>query len=115
MPTSIPSVKTVWGKIVLYLKEHKQIALHVACGDITDVQLTDDKLIINTFAGTLVRLLEEGKREIERALRWQGLDLDVEIKIKELDIDPAQKDIQKLQEVFDDVTIIKKRHKLIWR
>lgn len=105
----------MWGKIVLYLKEHKQIALHVACGDITDIQINGEKLIINTFEGTLVRLLEEGKKEIERALRWQGIELDVEIRIKEREIENAQKDIKKLKEVFDDVSIIKRKNKMIWR
>ena len=115
MPINNPSAKTVWGKIVLYLKEHKEIALHVACGDITDVQIDGGKLIINTFEGTLVSLLEEGKKEIERALRWQGLELDVEIKIKQLEVENAAKDIEKLKEVFDDVSIVKRKNKMIWR
>ena len=36
------SSRTVWGKVVLFLKEHKFIALHVACGDITDVDIMDN-------------------------------------------------------------------------
>ena len=106
MPVNNPSAKTIWGKIVLYLKEHKQIALHVACGDITDVKIEDNKFIINAVDGTLVRLLQEGEKEILRALRWQGLDIDLEIRIK---------DIEKLQEVFDDVIVEKRKNKILWR
>ncbi len=111
----MPTAKTIWGKVVLYLKEHRQIALHVACGDITDIEISGGKLIINTIEGTLVSLLEQGKAEIEKALRWQGLDFQVEIRIKEETLGKAEKDIKKLNEVFDEVTILKRKNKLIWR
>ena len=62
---------------MLFLKEHRQIALHVACGDITDVALDGNNFIINIEDGMMQNLLNEGKREIESALRWQGLDLNV--------------------------------------
>ena len=67
----------------MYLKEHKEIALHVACGDITDVAIEGDNLIINVFDGMLVNLIIEGKKEIEKALRWQGLELNVRVNCKQ--------------------------------
>ena len=51
---------------MLYLKQRKQIALHVACGDITDVELKNGKFIINVYDGMLLNLLNAGKNEIEQ-------------------------------------------------
>ena len=110
------SAKNIWGKVVLYLKERKAIALHVACGDITDVLLEKGKLIVNAHDGMLVNLLQAGKREIENAIRWQGLELELEIRVKELENSKAQRDIKKLKEVFEDVEIIKRiQQNLNWR
>ena len=58
------SPRVVWGKVVLYLKEHKFIALHVACGDITNVSIDSNKFIITVDDGMLINLLKEGKREM---------------------------------------------------
>lgn len=101
------SAKTVWGKVVLFLKEHHQIALHVACGDITDVELQNDSLVINVYDGMLVGLLQDGRREIENALRWQGLDLSVKINIKVEEKSQEEEDLQTLKKTFGDKLIIK--------
>ncbi len=101
------SAKTVWGKVVLFLKEHHQIALHVACGDITDVELQNDSLVINVYDGMLVGLLQDGRREIENALRWQGLDLSVKINIKVEEKSQEEEDLQTLKKTFRDKLIIK--------
>ncbi|MBQ8792572.1 MAG: hypothetical protein IJZ62_03040 [Clostridia bacterium] len=105
------SAKTVWGKVVLFLKEHRQIALHVACGDITDVELDGNKLILNVFDGTLVNMLNDGRREIENALRWQGLEHKVVVNIKETQLSKSEQDIKRLKAVFDDEKIIIKEFK----
>ena len=97
----------MWGKVVLFLKEHRHIALHVACGDITDVELDGNNLKINVFDGTLVGMLNDGKREIENALRWQGLEHKVVVNIKENEYTKAELDLRRLKAVFDDEVIIK--------
>lgn len=89
----------------MFLKEHRHIALHVACGDITDVELNGSSLVLNVFDGTLVNLLSEGKREIENALRWQGLEHKLVINIKETQYSKTEIDIKKLKDVFDKVII----------
>ena len=91
--------------MVLYLKERKQIALHVACGDITDVNLENHKLIVNVYDGMLVKLLEAGKRDIESALRWQGLELELEIVVKEASSSVADRDIKRLKQIFEEVDV----------
>ena len=101
------SVKNVWGKVVLFLKEHHQVALHVACGDITDVSIDGDRLVVNASEGMLAQILKEGRREIENALRWQGLDLKLEVNLIESKNLPMQEDINKLKKlVGNKLTII---------
>lgn len=104
--------KTVWGKVVLYLKENRHVALHVACGDITDVVITDGRLIINVVEQMLSNLLIEGRGIIERALRWQGLDLEVEINMKNIEISDAEFDKKRLKEVFGEFELIERKK---WR
>lgn len=61
----------------------------------------------------LINLLQEGKREIERALRWQGLDLEVKINCKQEVLSTSEQDLKRLNEVFEEVEI--KRTNLLWR
>lgn len=93
--------------MVLYLKEHRQIALHVACGDITDVELSGSDFIIHIEDGMLQNLLNEGKREIESALRWQGLDLNVIFSVKTIELSPEEQDIKTLKSLFGEKLVIK--------
>ncbi len=97
----------------MYLKEKREVALHVACGDITDVAIDGNKFIINLFDGMLVNLLYEGRRKIEQALRWQGLDFDLVINCKEEKLSESEEDLKKLNEVFGNVRIT--HTNLIWR
>ncbi len=97
----------MWGKVVLFLKEHRQVALHVACGDITDVSIDGDRLVVNAGEGMLAQILKDGRREIENALRWQGLELKLEVNLIESKNLPQQEDINKLKKlVGDKLTII---------
>ena len=101
------SPKNVWGKIVLFLKEHHQVALHVAWGDITNVELDDQSLTVKVEDGMLANLLSDGRREIENALRWQGLDLSFKVEILAKEISPQEQDIAKLQKLVGDYLIVK--------
>lgn len=92
----------MWGKVVLFLKEHRQVALHVACGDITDVSIDGDRLVVNAGEGMLAQILKDGRREIENALRWQGLELKLEVNLIESKNLPQQEDINKLKKLVGD-------------
>lgn len=94
------SVNNVWGKIVLYLKEHKKVALHVACGDITNAKIEDKKLIIRSSDDFLIDVLENGRKEIENAIRWQGLDLEFVVVKFESNEQKIGKDIKKIENFF---------------
>lgn len=101
------SAKTIWGKVVLFLKEHHQVALHVACGDITDVQVNEHYLVINTQDSMLNNLLADGRREIESALRWQGLDLEIYVNYTPKEKSVQERDIEKLIGLVGEYLIIK--------
>lgn len=94
------SPNNVWGKVVLYLKEHKKVALHVACGDITNAKIEDGKLIIRSSDDFLIDVLENGRKDIESAIRWQGLELEFVVQKFENSEQKINKDIKKIQNFF---------------
>lgn len=91
----------------MFLKEHHQVALHVACGDITDVALDGQNLIVRVENNMLAQLLGDGRRDIENALRWQGLDIGLKVEVLEKKLTPAEEDLQKLQPIVGDYLKIK--------
>ena len=93
-----PKVKTVWGKVVLYLREHKNVALHVVCGDITEVELEGDRLILKTAEQFLYDMItsSENMQEIKNAIAWQGLSLNVAVIKLKKDEELVEEDLAKL-------------------
>ncbi len=91
--------------MVLYLKEHHKVALHVACGDITNPTIADGKLIIRSSDDFLIDVLENGRKDIENAIRWQGLELAFEVIKFESVEQKIEKDVKKLKGFFDNVEI----------
>lgn len=87
------------------MREHKKVALHVACGDITNAKLDGGKLIIRSSDDFLIDVLENGRKEIEAAIRWQGLDLEFVVEKFESDAQKIEKDIKKLRALFETVEI----------
>lgn len=79
----------------------------MACGDITDIDLTAQSLVVHVKDSMLNNLLTDGRREIENALRWQGLDLRLDIDYKPREKSPEEKDIEKLKGLVGDYLIIK--------
>ncbi len=83
------------------MRENKNVALHVICGDITNVELQGKKLILKVQEQFLYDMItaEENKNEIKKALLWQGLDLELEfIKMKK-DSDLVDEDLAKLSAI----------------
>ena len=63
----------------------------------------------------LVNLLKAGKKDIENAIRWQGLELEIEIVVKQPERTVADRDIKKLKEVFEEVSVIERKQPLMWK
>lgn len=72
------------------------------------MEIRDGRLIISVADNTVLSLLQDGRREIERALSWQGLELIVDIEQKIIPPSKQEEDIKKLKQIFDDKLIIKK-------
>ena len=89
------------------MRENHQIALYVACGDLKDVEIAENTLRVYVEDSTMHTLLTEGRRELERALSWQGLNLNVEVLQKEIPLTKAEEDIKKLKNIFGSKLTIK--------
>ncbi len=85
------------------MKEHKKVALHIACGDITNAKIEDGKLVIRSCDDFLIDILENGRKEIEAAIRWQGLELKFEVVKFESKQQKIDKDMKKLKDFFGKV------------
>ena len=98
------SPRDIWGKVIIYLREHHAVALHIACGDITDVDFIDDKFIIRTSEDFIYQLLEneDNKKELYSAFNSLGIK-DIEIIKKEKTFTKAQIDLKILREKFGDL------------
>lgn len=92
---------------MLFLKENHEIALYVACGDITDVSISGEIMTIKVLDSTMLAVLNEGKRKIERALNWQGFNFEVNIEQKIIPLTKDEEDIKTLKKIFEDKLTIK--------
>ena len=97
------SPRTIWGKVIIYLREHHLIALHIACGDITDVSMNNGVFEIKTTENFLYELLSspENHKELLNALGKYGISKFEVIK-KDVVLTDNEKDIIKLKEFFGD-------------
>lgn len=95
---SLLSIKTIWGKVVLYLRENKNVALHVVCGDITQVELENNDIVLKTDEQFLYDMLmeENNQEEIKKALAWQGLNYGIKVVKLKKDDDFISEDFSKL-------------------
>ena len=88
------------GKSCLVFKRTQTGCAPCCLGDITEVALEADRLVVNVSEGMLAEILKDGRREIESALRWQGLDLKLEVNLMEAKDLPQQEDINKLKKML---------------
>lgn len=98
----------MWGKVITHLREDKNIALQMACGDITKVEMCDGKFVAHTTEEFNYNMIsgDFAKREIEKAFRWFGLNIKFEIVLDERQIDRQKVDIEKLGNMFGEIKII---------
>ena len=100
------SAQMLWGKVVLYLREHNDRILHVMCGDITDVEYDGDEFVLSSKEDYVVNMLNDKTNydELKNALSA--------FNIKKFKIQKKQKqasndeNIAILNKFFDNKTII---------
>lgn len=91
------------------MKEKKQIALQIACGDIVDTRIDGENFVITTDDAYIEKILTEpqNKKIIEDALVWQGqkcnLIVNRKLKLAEL----QQQDIEKLKKLGLEIKVEK--------
>ena len=100
---------TIWGKVVLFLKEKKHIALQIACGDVTNLKLDNGKMIITTDEKYISKILEnpENQKILKDALSWQGISADVEVRRVLKTSELQEMDLIKLKGLGLDIRIEK--------
>lgn len=83
------------------------VALHIACGDITDVEKKDDVLYIYTTEDFLYELLksEDNFVELKKAINSCGIE-KFEIVKKEKVLSKSQEDLKILKGIFGNKLII---------
>ena len=100
------SPRTQWGKLVIYLREHNNIALHIACGDITEVEVVNGVFKMYSTQDYIIELLsnEENQKQLTAAFKWLGYD-KFELVKKEKQ-KGAMEDIAQLKKYFgEDIKI----------
>ena len=88
--------------MVYWLKQNGYSALHVVCGNITDIDIQDGNLMVNVNEDYSYNFIMEGNNYIylTRALNWQGLNLNLKINKVSKSLDKKQQDIQKLKNMI---------------
>ena len=101
------SPRNIWGRVIIYLREHHAVALHIACGDITDVSFDGETFFINTSEEFLYELIntQENLKDLKNAFNNFGIN-KFEIIKKEKKLTKSQHDLAKLKQIFGDKLII---------
>lgn len=101
------SARNIWGKIIIYLREHHAVALHIACGDIVDVSFDGETFLINTTDTFLYELLKQDENMKDLTNAFNNFNIKkFDIIKKEKILTKSQEDILKLKQVFGDKLII---------
>lgn len=88
----------------MYLSRNNHSALHVICGSVTDVAIENQVFIVRTNDSYVHGHLTESQnlQVLKRALVWQDLPMEIEIKLVQKPKTNAEKDIKKLKTVFGE-------------
>lgn len=92
----------IWGKVVLYMRQSSQSALHVICGSINNVAIQDDSFIINVYDEYVRSYLTENLGVLQKAFTWQDLSFNLKVVLVEKQVSPSQQDIIKLKNLVGE-------------
>ena len=84
-------------------------ALHVACGDITNVEINKDELVISTDQEYLLSIIskEENLNEIVNAIKFLGYNLKPIFKLADKPSQLIEEDLKTLRDNVGEYLIIK--------
>ena len=105
------SAKTLWGRVVIYLREHNQLILHIICGDISEVSYENGVLVVWTDQQSTIDLLCEKNNyaELKKAFESFGVN-NFEIKLNSK-VQEIETTLKVLKKYFDNVNVIKENKK----
>lgn len=94
------NIKQIWGKVLTRLREINEVALFVSCGEISDIKLEDNTIIIQTDKKYLADLIgnEQNILALKRAMRFLGYEFDLTINMIEGRNEKIEKDIEFLKQ-----------------
>lgn len=101
------SPRNIWGKVVIYLREHHFVALHIACGDISDVKIENECFNIYINEDMLYELLQNptNMQALKNAFESYGISKFQVIKKDKL-LSKSQEDLKVLKQIFGNKLII---------
>ncbi len=86
------------------MRNNSHSALHVICGSITDVELENQNFTVNVQDKHIYQHLTEPSNLnlLKRALTWQNLNLQLNVKLTTKQLSASEKDIEKLKTLVGD-------------
>lgn len=102
------NIKQVWGKILTRLRENNDIALFVSCGEIHNILLKENKLVLQTDKKYLLDLINEDDNilALKRSARFLGYDFEIVIELLEDKNEKANKDVSFLKDKLGKFLIV---------
>lgn len=102
------NIKQVWGKLLTRLRESNEVALFASCGEVSNILLKEDKIVLQTDKKYLADLIGDDKNILilKRAARFLGYDFDFSVEVLESKNEKIDKDIIFLKEKLGKFLII---------
>ena len=101
------SAKTLWGRVVIYLREHNQVIMHIVCGDLENVSYEGDTFVVWVDTQNIIDLImaKENYAQLKIAFESCGVT-NFEIRLNKK-VQEIEKTTQILKKYFDNINIIK--------
>ncbi|MEG1752239.1 MAG: hypothetical protein RR140_03925 [Clostridia bacterium] len=71
--------RSLWGKVVIALRKKNEIALHIACADITNVSIEENVFVIKTTEQYLVDIIKSNITELEKTFNELKLNFSISL------------------------------------
>ena len=96
------SARTVWGKLVLKLKELNLITLHTACGEIRNVKFLKNVLIVAIQEEYLFKMLTSSINLAKISELLKEIDSRIEVKFNKIEDKnkESKENLNKLKSLF---------------
>lgn len=99
--------KTIWGKLIALTREERNIALHITCGNIVDVDIQNSIFIIRTTEKYVFDTLENSKEELKACFIKLGYNFDLKIEKIITNEELIDEDLEKLRKLVGNYLKIK--------